>query len=644
MHRLQSIAARSLMAGVKDPCPALVTPGLGRRLNRAGLLSPAALKRYNASGGPAAAVAAVRSGKVREKTLTMDTLNPQVKAVEYAVRGPIVIKAGEIERSLQEGGKKPFTEVIKANIGDAHAMGQQPITFLRQVVALCTFPELLDSPSFPEDAKRRARRILQDCGGQSLGSYSASQGVDCIRQDIAAYIEQRDQGVASNWENIFLTTGASDGIVSILRLLVSGEGRSRTGVMIPIPQYPLYSAAIAEMDAVQVNYYLDEDNCWALDVHELHRAYQAAKQHCHPRVICIINPGNPTGQVQSKKCIEDVLHFAYEENLFVMADERLHVTSYMQPSRDFRPSTLRLSSLVIFNHITLDSELIAFRQYVDCPTRKNSRIDLLYTNVKDVYTATSLPPLVYQENVYAPDCEFHSFKKVLYEMGPEYFNSIELASFHSTSKGYTGECGFRGGFMEVVNLDPEVKAQLVKLLSVRLCPPVAGQAAVDVIVNPPQPDEPSFGQFHKEKSSVLGALADKAKITEQILSAVPGIKCNPVQGAMYAFPQVFIPPRAVEEAKLWYKAAYSLNKSGGCLQALGMQPDMLYCLRLLEETGICVVPGSGFGQREGTYHFRMTILPSPEKLKVLLEKVRDFHIKFLKEYSALEEPQCLVQA
>lgn len=41
-----------------------------------------------------------------------------------------------------------------------------------------------------------------------------------------------------------------------------------------------------------------------------------------------------------------------------------------------------------------------------------------------------------------------------------------------------------------------------------------------------------------------------------------------------------------------------------CTQALGMQPDMLYCLRLLEETGICVVPGSGFGQREGTYHFR----------------------------------------
>ncbi|XP_026884088.2 alanine aminotransferase 2 [Electrophorus electricus] len=561
MHRLQSLANRSLISGAFDQCPALprtsvkTSPkkspcrvGVRRKSQEASIDGPYGLKRYSTSEATVAAT--VGNGQIREKTLTMETLNPQVKAVEYAVRGPIVIKAGEIERYLQEGGKKPFTEVIKANIGDAHAMGQQPITFLRQVVALCTFPELLDSPSFPKDAKWRARRILQSCGGQSIGSYSASKGVDCIRQDIAAYIEQRDQGVPANWENIFLTTGASDGIVSILRLLVSGQAHARTGVMIPIPQYPLYSAAIAEMDAVQVNYYLDEDNCWALDVHELHRAYQTAKEHCQPRVLCIINPGNPTGQVQSKKCIKDVLHFAYEENLFVMADE------------------------------------------------------------------------VYQDNVYAPDCQFHSFKKVLYEMGPEYFNSVELASFHSSSKGYTGECGFRGGFMEIVNLDPEVKSQLVKMLSVRLCPPVTGQAAMDVIVNPPQPDEPSHGQFYKEKGLVLGALADKAKLTEHILNAVPGIKCNPVQGAMYAFPRIFIPPRAVEEA-----------------QALGMQPDMMYCLRLLEETGICVVPGSGFGQREGSYHFRMTILPSAEKLKVLLEKVHDFHIKFLNEYSALDEAQ-----
>lgn len=66
--------------------------------------------------------------------------------------------------------------------------------------------------------------------------------------------------------------------------------------MIPIPQYPLYSAAISELEAVHINYYLDEANCWALDIEELQRAYLTAKQHCQPRVLCIINPGNPTGR------------------------------------------------------------------------------------------------------------------------------------------------------------------------------------------------------------------------------------------------------------------------------------------------------------------------------------------------------------
>lgn len=65
--------------------------------------------------------------------------------------------------------------------------------------------------------------------------------------------------------------------------------------MIPIPQYPLYSAVISELDAIQVNYYLDEDNCWALNVDELRRAVRQAKDHCDPKVLCIINPGNPTG-------------------------------------------------------------------------------------------------------------------------------------------------------------------------------------------------------------------------------------------------------------------------------------------------------------------------------------------------------------
>lgn len=54
--------------------------------------------------------------------------------------------------------------------------------------------------------------------------------------------------------------------------------------------------------------------------------------------------------------------------------------------------------------------------------------------------------------------------------------------------------------MEIINMDDEVKDQLTKLLSVRLCPPVPGQALMDLVVNPPQPGEPSYGSFIKVHS------------------------------------------------------------------------------------------------------------------------------------------------
>uniref|UniRef100_G3PYX0 Alanine aminotransferase 1 n=1 Tax=Gasterosteus aculeatus aculeatus TaxID=481459 RepID=G3PYX0_GASAC len=516
--RMQLLSARNvrlftqgrseLSAGVRSPTsPALWSPSPGRALSGLSATRRGLPKEKMPENGASA----------RAKVLTLDTMNPAVKKVEYAVRGPIVQRAVELERELSEGIKKPFTEVIKANIGDAHAMGQQPITFFRQVLALCSYPELLNDSTFPEDAKSRARRILQSCGGNSMGSYSASQGIDAVRQDVARYIERRDGGGPCDPDDVYLTTGASDGIVTMLKLLVCGKGATRTGVMISIPQYPLYSAALAELDAVQINYYLNEEKCWSLDISELQRALDEARRHCNPRALCIINPGNPTGQVQSRQCIEDVIRFAAQERLFLMADEVL-------------------SLCVSFD------------------------------------TAPVSP-----------------------------FNRM---------------CGFRGGYMEIINMDEEVRAQLSKLVSVRLCPPVPGQALMDLVVNPPQPGEPSHEKFIKERTATISALAEKAKLTEQVLNTVQGISCNPVQGAMYSFPRITIPEKAVKEAT---------DK--------GQQPDMFYCMKMLEETGICLVPGSGFGQRDGTYHFRMTILPPKDKLTTLLNKVKEFHQKFLQQYS-----------
>ncbi len=102
MYRLQSLAARSLIAGALDQCTPLTLTSLTgvRHKSQGPSVEKCGQTRFITAE---AKVSAGRlGGKMREKTLTMDTLNPQVKAVEYAVRGPIVIKAGEIERYLEE--------------------------------------------------------------------------------------------------------------------------------------------------------------------------------------------------------------------------------------------------------------------------------------------------------------------------------------------------------------------------------------------------------------------------------------------------------------------------------------------------------------------------------------------------------------
>jgi alanine transaminase len=89
-------------------------------------------------------------------------------------------------------------------------MGNKPITFIRQVLALITHPPLLDNEEFPEDAKSRARAILAGCKGGSVGSYSDSPGLEVIRRHVAEYIMERDGGIESDWRNIILCAGASE--------------------------------------------------------------------------------------------------------------------------------------------------------------------------------------------------------------------------------------------------------------------------------------------------------------------------------------------------------------------------------------------------------------------------------------------------
>merc|ERR1712042_375520 len=150
----------------------------------------------------------------------------------------------------------------------------------------------------------------------------------------------------------------------------------------------------------------------------------------------------------------------------------------------------------------------------------------------------------------------------------------------------------------------------------KLCPTVLGQACMDLVVNPPRPGEPSYESWLAQKDGTLASLARRAKLVADTLNSIEGFTCNVVQGAMYAFPQIHLPPKAIAAA-----------------QEAGQAPDVFYAFSLLESTGICVIPGSGFGQLPDTYHFRTTILPQEEMIKDMLGRIKEFHLKFLKEYS-----------
>lgn len=356
------------------------------------------------------------------------------------------------------------------------------------------------------------------------------------------FIEERDGGVASDADSIFMTNGASSGINMVLTALISSE---KSGVMIPIPQYPIYSATIGLLGGQQVGYFLDEKNGWETNMEELERSLKDAKMKgIEVNSFVLINPGNPTGAILSRKAVQDIVKFCSKHKLVLLADE------------------------------------------------------------------------VYQENIYDENVEFVSCKRAAHEMGLIEDNSIELASFHSTSKGLFGECGRRGGYMELVGFDPKVKDHLYKLASSGLCSGLPGQIMTSLMVRGPPKKGPSYASHEAEKAAIFGSLQRRSKIVSEGLDAIPGFSCQTAKGAMYCFPRVELPQGAIDEAK-----------------AQGVSPDTLYSISLLESTGICVVPASGFRQEKGRFGFRTTFLPKEEEMERAVGLFKKHHEQFCKKYS-----------
>lgn len=83
---------------------------------------------------------------------------------------------------------------------------------------------------------------------------------------------------------------------------------------------------------------------------------------------------------------------------------------------------------------------------------------------------------------------------------------------------------------------------------------------------------------------------------------------------------------------LLYPFTILTAKAVAAAKANGVEGDAFYCMELLNHTGIVLVPGSGFGQVPGTYHFRSTILPPEDKIADVVKLLGSFHAAFLAKY------------
>ena len=457
---------------------------------------------------------------------------------QYAVRGDILIKQNELKEQIKRGVKMPFKDFIPCNIGNPFAVGKKPLTFPRQLISAVENPALLDKGVLPDEVCQRARYLLDNTQG-GPGAYSASPGVQVIREEVANFIKRRD-GYDSDPNHIYLTEGASQAVQTILEMLITDE---RSGVLLPFPTYPLYTASLDLYGGKLIPYFLNENDGWSLDPEELDVVFQkASHKGINPKVLVVINPGNPTGRVLSEKNMEKIVQFCEKYQVILLADE------------------------------------------------------------------------VYQENIYGED-KFVSFKKVCHKLGTRF----PLFSFHSISKGFMGECGHRSGYLEVENVHQSFLDQLTKLRSICLAPNTIGQYLFGTYCNPPKSPE-CKKLWDYETKSEIASLGKRSRILVDGLNKIEGLHTQKVNSAMYAFPRIDLPKKAIETAqKTFFHGKF-------------MKPDTFWCMKLLEETGIVVVPGSGHGQVDGTYHFRTTFLPSEEKIKEMIERMSDFQNKFLMQY------------
>jgi alanine-synthesizing transaminase len=201
----------------------------------------------------------------------------------YDIRGPVLDKA----RQMEEDGHK----IIKLNIGNLAVFGLEP----------------------PDEIVQDMIRNLPHTAG-----YTDSKGMFAPRRAVVHYTQEKQiRGVTV--DDVYLGNGASELIVLSLNALLNDGDE----VLLPSPDYPLYTAAVALSGGTPVHYVCDEPSGWLPDIDDIKK-----KITPNTKAIVVINPNNPTGALYPVALLEQIVEVARQHQLVVLADEIYDKTLY----------------------------------------------------------------------------------------------------------------------------------------------------------------------------------------------------------------------------------------------------------------------------------------------------------------------------
>jgi alanine-synthesizing transaminase len=204
------------------------------------------------------------------------TQSDKLAGVCYDIRGPVLKRATQLEA---EGHR-----ILKLHVGNPAPFGFEA----------------------PEEILRDMMHSLPQAHG-----YSESKGILSARRAVVQHYEEN--GIAGlDVEDVFLGNGVSELIVMALQALLNNGDE----VLIPAPDYPLWTAAVSLCGGTPVHYECDEESGWLPDTEDM-----TAKITDRTKAIVVINPNNPTGAVYSREVLDNIVELARRHGLMLFADE-----------------------------------------------------------------------------------------------------------------------------------------------------------------------------------------------------------------------------------------------------------------------------------------------------------------------------------